>query len=67
MINNVICLKDRSINSRFLANIAIDYPYEYKLIANFFGFTFTKNSYNYFFKGSKIQGFNNSFNVFLCP
>lgn len=68
MTSNAIYLMDRGISSRFLANIAIDYPDKYKLISSFFGFTFTKNSYNCFFKeSSKLRGFNNSINIFLCP
>jgi hypothetical protein len=68
MTSNAIYLMDRGISSRFLANIAIDYPHQYKLISSFFGFTFTKNSYNCFFKESrKLRGFNNSINIFLCP
>ncbi len=65
--NIVYLIRDRGVNSRFLANISFDYPDKYKVIENFFGFTFTKTSYNCFLKGNQLRGFNNSFNVFLCP
>lgn len=67
MNQNICYILERNIGDAFLANISYRNKNKYKNVSDFFGFTFTKNSYNFFFKANKLRGFNNSFNFFLCP
>lgn len=68
MKNKFICSSLlRDIDSKFLINVSYLNESNYKVVFNFFGFSFTRESYLKLLGKNHIKGFNNGFNIFLCP